>query len=156
METSIIIVFAILSLIVLGLSVYLGILYGRLRRKRQDLARLEMQAERNQAERESGICQSLETLALVIIQEQCEPTEGCIRVKRLMDEIDYLREREELAVFHEMYEEVKELAILQEYKDLNKQERFRQDNLRYGIEEKYGARLKQASQSLRDILSKPH
>ena len=156
METSIIIVFTVLSLIVLGLSVYLGILYGRLRRKRQELARLELQAERNQAERESDICQSLQTLALVIIQEQCEPTEGCIRVKRLMDEIDYLKEREELAVFHEMYEEVKELAILQEYKDLSKQERFRQDNLRYAVEEKYGARLKQASQSLRDILSKPH
>lgn len=156
METKYIILFAALAAAVLGLSIYLGFLLRKLKAQRDALARAGEAANLARSEREADIRQSLRTLALVIIQEQVEPTEGCIRVKKLMDEIDYLKDREELAVFHEMYEEVKDFAILRDYKDLSKQEAFRQDNRRYVIEDRFNPRLKRASQVLRDILSRPH
>ena len=153
METSTIILFSILALVVLALSVYLGFLYSKLRSRKQAFEEAQKRADENNRERRLFIEESLRTLALVLIQEQCDPTEACIRIKKLIDEIEALDNKEELKVFHEMYEEVKHLAIKQEYKDLSKQAAFEQDNQRFAIEEKYSARLKKASKNLRDLLS---
>lgn len=155
MRTEIIALFAVLAIIVLGLSIYLGNLYSRLRSQRATLDKALKQANLAWEERDKDIRSSLRTLALVIIQEQCEPTEGCIRIKKLVDEIESLKDRDELSVFHDMYEEVKEFAILQDYKDLSAQEKFRQDNKRFAIEEKYAARLKKGSENLRALLDNP-
>lgn len=153
MDNSILLLFIALGLIVLGLSVYLGILFGKLKAQKQAQIAQDEKVERLLKERDEQIIESLDTIALVLIQEQCEPTEGCIRIKRLVDEIEYLKDRDELVVFHEMYEEVKGFATLQDYKDLNNTERFKQDNRRYAIEEKFNQRIKKASQHLRDIIS---
>lgn len=152
MKPEIIAIFAFLGLLVLGLSLYLGVLYGKLRARKKELEEARIGAEKAWAERELKIKDSLRTLALVIIQEQCEPTEGCIRVKKLMDEVAFLKDREELVVFHKMYEEVKDFAILQDYKDLSSQEKFVQDNKRFALEQKYSDSLKEASESLKKIL----
>lgn len=146
--------FIVLAAIVLGLSIYLGILYSKLRARNKDLIEARRLAEEAIRERRRDIERSLETLALVIIQEQCDPTEGCIRVKKLIDEIEDLSDRPELSVFHEMYDEVKHFAIKEEYRNLSKQEAFKQDNLRFKIEEKYLDDLKEASERLRTILGK--
>ncbi len=153
MENYIIILFIALGLIVLGLSIYLGVLYGKLKAQKQAQIEQDAKVDRLLKERDEQIIESLDTIALVLIQEQCEPTEGCIRIKKLVDEIEHLKDREELVVFHEMYEEVKGFATLQDYKDLDKRERFKQDNRRYAIEEKFNQRIKKASQHLRDIIS---
>lgn len=156
MDTKLVFLFTLLGATVLGLSIYLGVLLRKLREQKKFLEQTQEAARESWRRREGDIRGSLQTLALVIIQDQCEPTEGCIRVKKLVDEIDYLKDRQELAVFHEMYEEVKEFAILDDYKSLSKQEKFRQDNKRFSVEEKYNARLKKASKDLRDILARPH
>ncbi|MBC76706.1 MAG: hypothetical protein CME64_11890 [Halobacteriovoraceae bacterium] len=154
MASSYIILFSVLALIVLALSVYLGVLYGKLRAQKQAKLDQDKRVEELLKEREETIIESLDTIALALSQGQCEPTEGCIRIKRLVDEIEVLRDEEGIAVFHEMYEEVKHFATLQDYKDLSKQEAFEQDNKRYAIEEKYNQRIIKASKNLRDLISK--
>ncbi|MEX0799456.1 MAG: DUF2489 domain-containing protein [Bacteriovoracaceae bacterium] len=155
METATLILFGCLALIVLGLSLYLGLLYGKLLGQKKLSRERQGARERNEKERKNNIKESLNTLALVVMQEQVEPAEGCIRIKKLVDEIEFLKDREELQVFHEMYEEIKEFAVLDDYKELNKQEKFDQDKKRYAIEDRYNIRLKEASKNLREILANP-
>lgn len=150
------ILFIILGIITLGLSIYLGILVSKLRAQNRQLKSAKEQAEENRVKRDNNIKESLSTIALALIQDQCGPTEGCIRIKKLIDEIEYLKERDELNVFHQMYEEVREFATHQEYKDLSKQEAFKQDSARFKIEHKYLERIKEASKDLRNIIAKPH
>ncbi len=154
MTSSYVVLFGILGLIVLALSVYLGVLYGKLRVQKQAKLAQDKKVEQLLKEREETIIESLDTIALALSQGQCEPTEGCIRIKRLVDEIEVLRDEDGIAAFHEMYEEVKDFATLQDYKDLSKQERFKQDNQRYAIEEKYNQRILTASKNLRNLISK--
>ncbi|MCO4753332.1 MAG: DUF2489 domain-containing protein, partial [Bacteriovoracaceae bacterium] len=78
MDNSILLLFIALGLIVLGLSVYLGILFGKLKAQKQAQIAQDEKVERLLKERDEQIIESLDTIALVLIQEQCEPTEGCI------------------------------------------------------------------------------
>ena len=153
MTTQTLIIFILLALVVLGLSIYLGVLYSKLRAQNKALIKARETAEIAIKERRKDIEMSLDTLALVIMQDQCEPTEGCIRVKKLIDEVEEYRDHPELEVFHTMYAEVKDFAIKEDYRNLSRQDAFKQDNKRFQVEEKYLSALKDASKSLRDILS---
>lgn len=152
MHLSLILLFVLLAGVTLVLAIYLGILAHRLYLHRLEAQRRVQEYEKGMQERQKRIFESLDTLALVAIQDQCPPTEACIRIKRLIDEFSWLKEREDLSVFHQMYDEVKHLAILEDYKKLSKQERFSQDSQRLALEQKYSTRLKQASEKLREIL----
>lgn len=138
-----IIIFTFLAVIVFVLGTYLGFLINKvkLQKKMNDLR--DQEIEQLRREREQSIKESIEILARAVINEQCEISEGCIRIKKLSEIIDF-NISSELYVINKMYEEIKHFPILEERNTLSKQEKFNQDKKRFSIEDKYSAEIKMA------------
>lgn len=132
-------------IVILVLSIYLGILITKL--KHAKLA-LKLEADNASEDRMKGIIDSLKVLGMAIDQGQCEPAEGCIRVKKLIDLVPDLRFHEDLVVFHEMYNEISELSWHDAYKNLSFQDSAKEDKIRFAAEDRYSDRLNLSAKKL--------
>lgn len=120
-------IFIPLGLIVLGLSIYLGMLWHRLRwQSHQQQEKLKQRTEH--------IRDSIYTIALATSQKQCELSECCIRIKHLLD---FHPRDERFELIYQMYDEIKDFPTHEERRQQSKQETFQQDSQRFAIEEKY-------------------
>jgi len=137
-------IFLVLAFFVLGLSIYLGILFGRVRLQKKSILALKALDARKSQEREISILESIEIISKGVIQDQCEISEGCLRIKKLKDQLVFLNEDLDLEVFDKMYEEIEGFDILEARKTLSNQERFNQDKKRFKVENEYKDRIKEA------------
>lgn len=152
MQITGIIIFILLGAVSFGLAVYLGILLNKLRlQKKSKDDVLNYIAEKNQ-KRIEDIYESLRIIALAVIQDQCEISEGCIRIKKLIDLTENLKEEESLAYIHKAYDDFEQFPFLEERKKLSKQEKFRQDNRRFELEKIHMESIKKACEKLLDLL----
>lgn len=142
-------IYIILSIIVFALSLYLGILINQIRIQKKKKAKMLKEYEESFKKKREDLLQSLYTLGLVIEQDQVSIAEGCIRVKKLIDLDDEIRFHEKLTPFHKAYIEFSEFDYLDAYKNLSKQEKFKQDLKRQQVEEKHQETLKIAAKELR-------
>jgi hypothetical protein len=137
-------IFSILAVIVFVLATYLGFLLNKIRIQKSINQANQQQLEKLKQDRENSVKESLEIIAKAVIQKQCEISEGCIRIKKLMDSIDMYQGFDGHEVFDKMYDEIKDFAILEERKKLTKQEKFTQDNQRFAIEKRYETQISHA------------
>ena len=133
-----------LTLITLSLGIYAFVLLKKLKKQQQAGKEGEAYLEKMNQDRHQERIESLITISLATIQDQCEPSEACIRVKKLLEYYPDIARQEEYQVIEQMYQEVKDFDILEDRNALSKQEKFKQDNKRFLIEERYGAELKDA------------
>lgn len=142
-----IIIFSLLAVTVFVLATYLGFLINKvkLQNKMNELRDREIEQLRKQ--REQSIKESIEILARAVINEQCEISEGCIRIKKLSEIIDF-NISDDLNIINNLYEEIKHFPILDERNILSKQEKFDQDKQRFAIEDKYSVEVKKACQGI--------
>jgi hypothetical protein len=100
-------------------------------------------------EKEKFIIESLDIICKALIQEQCEISEGCIRIRMLLLRTDLINEnKSEYQVFEDMYQEIKDLKTHEARNDLNLQQRSAEDKLRFEIENKYQTRFLDSSKNL--------
>jgi len=143
----------ILALVTLILSIYLGFLVTRLKKKRADNEKMANDYQQSFLKRRKDVLDSLYTLALVMEQGQVSIAEGCIRIKKLIDLDEELRFHADLADFHKAYLDFSEFSYLDSYKDLSNQEKFSEDLKRQQVEIKYEQKLVEASGHLKTIVS---
>ena len=140
-------IFSILSVIVFALATYLGFLANKvkLQNKMNEIRKQEIETLKNQ--REQSIKESIEILARAVVNNQCEVSEGVVRIKKLSEIIE-LNSHENFKVINDMYEKIKHFAILDERNELSKQEKYNQDKERFVIEDQYSTEIKKACEGI--------
>lgn len=128
--------------VLLALACYAGWLHYKLYQHRQRKAQHEAEIERKKAEQETFLRESIQIIAANLVHEDLNPSEGAIRIKRLMDglELDQ-QERSQFAVFDHLYDAVKDMATHDARKALSPVERKRQDEEREQHEQKHKVEL---------------
>ncbi|MCO4321316.1 DUF2489 domain-containing protein [Aliidiomarina quisquiliarum] len=117
-------------LIILGLSVYAGILFSRLYKQNQQVAA-------GQAKRLNYLHESIATISLAMQQGQCELSEGCIRLVVLLDNLPNAEKAgfaQRFPKIHEMYERIKHMPTHDARKQLSKKELHKLDREREQLE----------------------
>ena len=131
-------IFIALALIVIvPLGFYAGSLLYRLRVQQQNkAARL--------SERIANIVESIQTIAMAMEQQQCNLSEGCIRLYHLLeglplaDKPDY---KNHYSGVYALYHEVKDLPTHEARNALSKEERRSQDSHREELEAQLETRI---------------
>lgn len=120
----------------LGYAVYLQ--YNTFSKLKGDK---QQERERFQAAydgRQDNLQESIRIIAMATIQEQCEISEACLRIANLLPHLDMVDHTEEVwAPLFSMHKEIKGLKIKDDRKALKAAERFKEDKIRFEIEDKY-------------------
>ena len=118
------------GVIILGLAIYAGKL----------LAQVKSQALRQQQAvnaRNERILESITTIALAVSQEQCNESEGAIRLTNLLNALQFSEPRDfsiEYPALYELYEKVKDMPTHEARKAYKRNEIMRLDMERAGFE----------------------
>lgn len=130
----------ILSSIALAIIIALAIVAWRLQKKVkvQQQAQLKQQQaeEQEQRKKRAYITESIQVIAMNVIQQDLNLSEATIRCKVLLDAL-YLtpEQRQPYAILETVYEQISQFATHQARKTLSKPERIRQDVAREAVEE---------------------
>ena len=130
----------IASLIVLSLALYALYLHFQVK-IRQKIAQQNDEEERliaqeNLTKRNNNIIKDIRFIAQALVTEQCELTEGVLRIHHLADAIDSdLMLQQEFTAIHQHFIACKGMAIKDAYKALTKKQRFQQDQQRFRLEQ---------------------
>lgn len=120
-------VFVILACVVISaLAFYAGSLLFKLHQQQR-------QKELRLNSRITNITQSINTIALAMEQQQCNVSEGCIRLFHLLEGLPMVNKPDYSAKFpgvYALYEEVKSFATHQSRTELSAKDRTEQDNQR--------------------------
>ena len=130
-----IVTLAIFCVAMLGLVIYL--LWSqrqRLQQNQQRIAQLQEMLEQQYQHRVS----SIQIIVKAMAEEQCEYTEGCIRLYMLMSQLDpSLFEQQDLAVIKLMYTETEHMPIKEDWKSLDKKVKTKLTNQRIALENQH-------------------
>ena len=145
---SILIVFACLIVIALaGYAFYLHL--EVLKKQKHDLEKDQAErklAQENLDNRNNGIITDIRFIAQSLITQQCEITEGVLRIHHLADALDTdIMKQDQFAAIHRHFNDCKDMAIKEAYKNLPKKERFQQDMKRLRLEEENKDRILEES-----------
>jgi hypothetical protein len=144
-----ILIFIVLGAIVFGLSLYLGIIFSKLKGQKEldslDFLKLVKTKTKNL---------KILMLCKATLQGQCDYSEACIRIKKLLEYFPEIEANEDFYVFQQMYQEIAGFATHQERLNLPKQEIFRQDQLRFKVEQKYEDKFMKSLKQLKDLFAK--
>ena len=141
-------IFSFLAVIVFVLATYLGFLLNKLRIQKQVNELREKELEQLRSQREMSIKEIIIILSRAVINKQCEVSEGCLRIKKLLELIDIDINLSQINAIEQVYDEIKDFAYLDERNALSKQEKFNQDKKRFAIEDKYEPAVIKACQQL--------
>ncbi|MCU7553627.1 DUF2489 domain-containing protein [Alteromonas sp. ASW11-19] len=131
----------ILAVIAVVTTLALGFYAGRL------MYQLKLQTARHQAARDKRIgtiTESILTISMAMEQQQCELSEGVIRIVNLLNALpvdpkpDY---RAKFPHLHDLFVAVSGFAILDERKKLSKAEKRKQDKAREQIESEHESQV---------------
>ncbi len=95
------------------------------------------------------LVESVRVISSAMGDGQCELTEGCIRLKKLLDHLaPYLHEHQDYAIINQMYEQTKHMPILDAWKKLKLKQRFEYTRERDELEQKHRTAIEQAAKAL--------
>ncbi len=137
------------AVIIAGLAFYAGQLLYKLSAQKKLIAKEQVKQQaklaKSRLERNAKLADSIHLIARAMHQEQCEFSEGCLRVWVLMSQYSF-KDDEDLpgrypGIFA-MYEVVKEMPTHDARKKYSKKEIFKQDSARWCAEETYAEQIK--------------
>ena len=128
---------SILSLVVFALSIYLGFLVKKVRVQNVRHQTLLDEHKANAQETAEYYKESILIISKATIQGQCEISEACIRIKKLLEFFPSIAEDTKFKVITTLFNELEEFDYLDERKTLSAQEKFHQDTKRFQVEEKF-------------------
>lgn len=132
-----IIVITLAFLILAGLSFYAGKLLMQLKQQQQNKLK---QLEQIKVDRDNRLIESIQTISHAMESEQCEISEGVLRLAVLFDHLSNAQQKnypKKYPAIHALNEKIKHFAILEERKKLEKKERMRQDFQRMQAEAEF-------------------
>lgn len=137
MQTSWMILLGIGCLIVVGLAAYAGALLYRLKAQK-----VQQQQQQNDAvnARKVRITESVQIIAAAMQREECELSEGAIRIVKLLAAIPSVQPQDWSARYpklHAFYAEIQDMPIMDARAALAKQERMQLDLNRFRFEAEY-------------------
>ena len=126
----------IAALIVIGLAAtavyYLWQLKLQTQRQQQEYAK----AQAEWRKKKQSLASDIKFIAQAMVEQQCEITEGCLRIKVLMDHLDpNLQHKKEFSTIQQMHSLTSNMATHEAYKALPRKEQFKQDKERFRLEE---------------------
>lgn len=127
-------IFIFLGLIVFILAGYLGFLFVKLRAQKSEQDEMQKKLDEKIKEQDYYFKDSMVTLARATLTGQCDLSECCIRVRKLMEYYPEMEANKDFGPIITMYEQIKIFPTHQERLDQTKQEIFNQDKQRYQIE----------------------
>ncbi|MFT6630672.1 MAG: cbb3-type cytochrome oxidase subunit 3 [Bacteriovoracaceae bacterium] len=130
-------IFVALGLIAFFLSIFLGITLTSLREQKKKQNDYKEKFEAELKKQDYYFKDSIITICKATIQGQCEFSEACIRIKKLLEYYPDIESKKEYKVIQEMYDEIKHFSTHAERLSLPKKEIFNQDKLRFSLEAKY-------------------
>ena len=112
---------------------------------KQELAATEAKAHTNKEK----LRESIRILCSSMVDEQVEISEGCMRVKILLDHLDArLHHDEVLGVFNQVYDRLETMPRFQERKTVNRKILDKLDQTRFSVEDEYRDRVLAACRAL--------
>lgn len=136
-------------LIILALAWYAWHLTRQVKAVHRQQQQEEAQAELKLRQRQLDLLQDIRFIARAVLDEQCEITEGVLRIQYLMSALDPdAWQLNELSMLRQHYAATAGMPILDAYKALSKQEQFRLDQERWSLEERHKDGVKQELQWL--------
>ena len=129
------------SLIIFALSIYLGVLVSKIRRNSQQIESRANEIDKQIEERAVYYKESIIIICKATIQKQCELSEACIRIKKILEYFPSIEKNNDYKVFQEMYNEIKDFPTHAARNELSKKEIFGQDQRRLKIEQKYQEKM---------------
>lgn len=137
MSTYYIVIFIIALLILAGLAFYAGRLLFQLRQQTQKQQRIR-------ASRIANIIESIETIAHAVQQQQCNLSEGAIRLVNLLESLPVENPPkcvEDYPALHELFSFVRDLPTHQDRAKLPRDIRRKQDTTREEQEAKLESKI---------------
>jgi len=125
-------------IIIAGLAFYAGNLLFKLKEQtqRQKLAKQKHQQALQQ--HDAKILSSVAIIVKALQEQQCDLSEGCWRISVLLDSLKTTTGlSEQFPAIYGLYNKVKDMAILEERKKLEKKQRMRDDYNRVMFEAEY-------------------
>lgn len=124
--------------IIAALSAYAWHLTRKVKNLKQAQQQEQAQAELQLRNRQLELLQDIRFIARAVLDEQCEITEGVLRIQYLMSALDPAAwQLDELATLRQHHEATATMPILDAYKALPKKEQFRIDQQRWSLEEQH-------------------
>lgn len=138
------------AVVIVSLGIYAG----------QLLSKLKVQKEKQQQKREErlvNINQSIQTIAFAMLQQQCNLSEGAIRIFKILESVPIIPLPDygaQYPALFKLYEHVKELPTHEARNQLSKKERRLQDRDREQQESELESQILHELESLRDFTAK--
>ncbi|MFT5718585.1 MAG: hypothetical protein ACI9T7_002792 [Oleiphilaceae bacterium] len=111
------------------------------------------QKEAQEAEKRNYLKDSIRVIATTMLEDQVELSEGCIRIKVLIDHFDVsLHEQESLKIFEQMYRDTKHMPTHEARKNTDKNFIHKLDQQRFALEKKHRESIRNAAKELLKIL----
>jgi len=139
---------AITATLWVGLAIIAGLSYVAWRELKK-VAELDAAKAKKDQERRAHLQMSVDAIARAVIAEQCDVSEGALRLKPLLDATDpSWTDRSDLRAILTLAEALADQPIKEARKALEKQERMRLDLARMRLEADHGEQVKAACQVL--------
>lgn len=132
------------GVIIVALAIYAGKLLAQVKLQRQS------QAKAVNA-RNERILESIRTIALAVSQEQCNQSEGAIRLTNLLNALQFSQPRtfiDDYPALYELYEKVKDMPTHKARENYKRNEIMRMDMQRAGFELELAAQIKTEAKQL--------
>ena len=137
--------------ILVGLVVIAGLCWFILSKYRELKAfkAQRAQQEAQQKEQRDYLVDSIKVIATTMLEDQVELSEGCIRIKVLMDHLDAsLHEDEAFKIFEQMYRDTEHMPTHQARKNTDKNFIHKLDQQRFALEKQHRESIRKASLAL--------
>ena len=134
MMTLIILAFAIIA----GLAFYAGKLLFQLKKQKRDQEAAEQKKQLALQQHDAKILSSVTIIVKAMQEQQCDLSEGCWRLSVLLDSLKTTSGlSQQFPAIFALYNKVKDMAILDARKKLEKKQRMREDYQRMMFEAEY-------------------
>lgn len=139
MSNSLLITLSVVAFIVIAALAGVAAYYVWQVKKQNAQLKEEQEAQKKAwREKKEELAKDIRFIAHSMVQQQCEITEGCMRIKVLMDHLDGdLQFKPEFKTIQQVFSLTSDMPTHQAYKDLNRKEQFKLDNKRYKIEDEH-------------------
>lgn len=149
MSTTLIIAIVIGAAIIAGLAFYAGQLLYKVNAQNKLIAKKQAEHEQklaaSKATRNAKLADSIHLIARAMNEEQCEFSEGCLRIWVLISQYSFAEEfdlRERYPGIYKMYNVVKDMPTHDARKKYSKKEVFKMDSTRWRAEEQHSDEIK--------------
>jgi len=130
-------IYGLLIFIIMALSAYLGFLLMLVKHKKKIDQAEQFKKEKELNDRIEHFKESIKIISKATLQKQCEPSEACIRIEKLLDLFPDLKKSEELKPLIDFQKKLSVFDYLEARNNLPKQEKFNQDKERFEVEKEY-------------------